>query len=86
MQTTGNTVYVDMSAAPTKVLSWMNKMNDYSIGTVYDADVTDGSDSNPHVSLAKFNKLTNVDSVGVNTVCARDVWSYDTTNCTYGST
>lgn len=30
MQTTGNTIYIDTTVAPTKVLSWMNKMNDYS--------------------------------------------------------
>lgn len=86
MQTTGNTAYVDTAVAPTKILSWMNKMNDYSIGTVYDADSTDITEDNPHVSLANFNKLTNTDSNAANTVCARDIWSYDTTNCTYGST
>ena len=86
MQTTGNTVYIDTSVAPTKILSWMNKMNDYSIGTIYDGDIADISENNPHVSLANFNKITNSDSILVDTVCAKDLWTFDVVNCTYGPT
>lgn len=43
MQTAGNTLYVDTSIAPTKILSWMNTMSSYSQGIPIDANVSDTS-------------------------------------------
>lgn len=86
MQSSGNTQYVDITAAPTKILSWMNEMNDYSLGINVDSLANDTSENNPTVALAHMNLLTDQNSVGVNTTCANDYWVFDDTNCTYGPT
>ena len=38
MQTTGNTKYVDLTIATSKILSWMTAMNNYGLGIYLDAD------------------------------------------------
>jgi hypothetical protein len=85
MQSSGNTQYVDISTAPTKILSWINKMSSYGSGITIDSLASDTSENNPVVALANLNKITNQNSVGVNTTCANDYWVFDATNCTYGA-
>jgi hypothetical protein len=85
MQTGGNTLYVDTSIAPAKIISWVNQMNSYSLGKTLDALASDISENNPYVALKNMNLYTNQNSTGVNTTCANDYWVYDMTNCTYGS-
>jgi hypothetical protein len=86
MQSSGNTQYVDITAAPTKILSWMSQMNDSAVGINVDSLASDTSENNPTVALAHMNLLTDQNSVGVNTTCANDYWVFDETNCTYGPT
>lgn len=59
MQTAGNTLYVNTTIAPTKIINWTNTINNYGLGIPYDADPTDHSENNPFVSLADFNLRTN---------------------------
>lgn len=41
MQTSGNTQYVDITIAPAKIITWMNTMNNYSLGVINDALASD---------------------------------------------
>ena len=82
MQTAGNSLYIDTTVAPSKILSWIGTMNNYANGIPYDADPNDLSENNPFVSLRNLNKRTNQSSAGVNTTCANDLWVFDATNCT----
>jgi hypothetical protein len=81
MQTAGNSLYIDTTVAPTKILSWIATMNNYANGIPYDADPTDSSENNPFISLTNLNKRTNQSEGGVNTTCANDLWVFDSTNC-----
>jgi hypothetical protein len=81
MQTFGNSLYVDTSVAPTKVIDWTTTVNDYGLGIPYDAYPGDNSEDNPFVSLANFNLRTNRNSTGVNTTCANDRWVFDVASC-----
>lgn len=40
MQTVGDLQYVDLTASTTKILGWMNAMNQYALGVYQDADPT----------------------------------------------
>lgn len=40
MQTVGDVQYVDLTASTTKILGWMNAMNQYALGIYQDADPT----------------------------------------------
>lgn len=82
MQTAGNSLYVDTSIAPSKIMSWTSTVNSYGLGVPYDADPTDPSEDNPYVSLEHMNLRTNSSSTGVNTTCAHDRWVFDVANCT----
>jgi hypothetical protein len=84
MQTSGNSLYVDTTVAPAKVLAWMGVLSNYSLGIPVDAPANDSSDSNPYFSLAHLNLRTNQNSASVNTTCANDYWVFDSTNCTHG--
>lgn len=82
MQTAGNSLYVDTSIAPTKIMDWTASVNSYGLGIPYDAYPADNSEGNPFVSLANLNLRTNKNSTGVNTTCANDHWVFDVANCT----
>jgi hypothetical protein len=41
MQTAGNSLFVDTSVAPTKIMNWTATVNSYGLGVPYDADQTD---------------------------------------------
>lgn len=86
MQTSGNTQFVDQTQAPTKILTWMNVMNQYVSGIYIDADNTITDNSNPYVALAHFNQRTMQSSGIGNSTCANDYWVFDASNCTYNST
>jgi len=55
MQTVGNAQYIDPTQATTKMVAWMNTMNQYGAGIYIDADSAVVGNSNPYVSLAHFN-------------------------------
>lgn len=59
MQTSGNTQYVEITTASTKILSWMNQITNYGSGITIDSTTSDTSENNPTVALANMNKITN---------------------------
>ena len=58
MQTSGNAQYVDLTTSTTKIINWMNNMNQYGLGIYIDSDSTDTSEDNPTVALNNFNLIT----------------------------
>ena len=58
MQTSGNAQYVDLSVSTTKIINWMNTMNQYGLGIYIDSDSTVTTEDNPNVALANFNLIT----------------------------
>lgn len=85
MQTSGNSLYIDTSVAPTRMLNWITTVNSYGNGVPYDALASDITENNPYVSLSHLNLRTSSSSSGVNTTCANDFWVFDETNCTRGA-
>lgn len=82
MQTSGNTEYIDLTVSTSKILGWMNAMNQYAFGVYYDANPSDPSEDNPYVAIAHMNLLTLMyNTTSPNNVCANDLWVFDSTNC-----
>jgi hypothetical protein len=86
MQTSGNTQYVDLTASTSKILGWMNAMNQYAYGIYLDADPGVVTEDNPYVSIANMNLHTLMyNSTSTENVCANDLWVFDSTNCSKSS-
>ena len=75
---------MDITEVEGKILGWMAAMTKYGDGVYVDSSATD--ESTPGVALANMNKRTDRVYEGNNSViCARDYWTFDTTNCTLGA-
>lgn len=86
MQTVGDLQYVDLTASTTKILGWMNAMNQYALGIYADADPTILTQSNPYVALDNLNLLTlRYNTTSPDSICANDLWVFDATNCSNSS-
>lgn len=82
MQTVGDVQYVDLTASTTKILGWMNAMNQYALGIYDDADSSVLTEANPNVAIANLNLLTlSYNTTSTDNVCANDLWVFDSTNC-----
>lgn len=76
--------FIDKSKSVTKIQGWIDAMEKYRLGIYIDSNPNLTTDDNPNYSLSSLNKWAKYyyPNGTRNTNCPRDVWVFDSTNCT----
>lgn len=75
--------YVNQSVSNETISKWIDIIDSYKKGIYKDSNPLQTNEDNPLYSLDQMNGYTNTGS-GVAT-CSKDVWVFDSTNCTNSS-
>ncbi len=78
-----STSYIDKNISTGKITNWMTAIQNYKLGVFADYDEAITTDDNPNYAVNRLNLYTK--GGGGVSVCAKDRWVFDKTNCTFAN-
>lgn len=78
-----STNFIDKQKSVDQIQGWIDAMEKYKLGIFIDSNPALTTDDNPNFALVNFNKNTKLfyPNGTRNPNCPRDIWVFDSTNC-----